>query len=82
MRTYQAAAYGQAEDSAQQRAKQATLQPKQPTGDQREDEDDNEAAHQGERGQVPRWPPRARRQAGNHGDRGQITAPASWLDRR
>jgi len=50
VRAYQAAAYGQAEHGAQQRADQATLQPKQPAGDQREHEDDGEAAQQGERG--------------------------------
>jgi hypothetical protein len=51
-------------------ASPATLQPKQLTSGQR-DHDDGEAAQQGERGQVARPPPVARRRADSHPDRGQ-----------
>jgi hypothetical protein len=54
-------------------ASPATLQPKQLTSGQR-DHDDGEAAQQGERGQVARPPPVARRRADSHPDRGQAGA--------
>jgi hypothetical protein len=54
VRPYQAAADGQAEHGAQQRADQTALQPKQPAGDQCEHQYDDEGTQQGERGQVAR----------------------------